>query len=175
MKHTTTLTSSILIALLVTIGCRAIVGTAVVGTAVVVGTAGLAGYTVYKGGEAVVSTVGSVGASTKNTVQKKHKSVVVSRGTFKTQCDYSVEKLYPVAKRVLIDAGFKELKGKHDAMAAVIRGKTAFGDDVVVAFKLLEKDLSAVQVRIGEGHLKQSEYLYDLILTALDSGYAGGA
>ena len=43
------------------IGCRLIVNTAVVGAAVVVGAAGIAGYTVYKGGELVYKGGKAVG------------------------------------------------------------------------------------------------------------------
>lgn len=166
-------------------GCKAVLGTAVVGTAVAAGTAGLAGYAVYKSGEAVVSTagsvgssvasgVGSVGSSTKATVQNKRHTVVVSRGTFKAKTGHAVAALYPAARTVLEEAGFKDVFGKQDSLAGAVRAKTAFDDDVIVTFKLLEKDLTAVEIRIGDGNLQQSEYIYDQILATVAAGNRGG-
>lgn len=187
--------------------CRALVGTAVLGTAVVVGTAGLAGYTVYKSGEAVAtaagsvgssavgsigsigsvvgstgssavgsvgSTMGSVGSATKATVKRQHRAVVVSRGTFKATCEYPIPELYPTTKRVLEEADFKDVFGGQDSLAGALHAKTSFDEHVSVTFELLEKDLTAVEVRIGDGNLPQSEYLYDLILAALAADYGGG-
>ena len=151
-------------------GCRAIVGTVAIGTAAVVGTVGLAGYTVYKGGEAAVSAVGAVGTSTKKTVD----SVVVSKGTLKTKSKYSVSELYPAAVTVLEQAGFQDARGRQDSLTGQLRAKTAFNEDVYVAFKLLEKNRTAVEILVGDGNLKQSEYLYDQMLALLAENEKGG-
>ena len=138
-------------------GCRAIAGTAVLGTAVVVGTAGLAGYTVYKGGEAVASAAGAAGRSTKE-------AIVVSRGTLKAKCKYSVSELYPAAETVLKRAGFTDVHGKRDALAGILNAKTSFKEDVIIEMKLIDKKRTAVEILVGSGNLRQSEYLYDRML-----------
>ncbi len=169
-----------LVALVIS-GCRAVLGTAVIGTAVVVGTVGLAGYGVYKSGEAVVSTVGSVGStvgstvgsvgsSTKQAAANKHQSVVVSRGTLKVQANHSITELYPAAEWVFEGAGFTEVEGRHDALAAVLIGKTAFKHDVTVILKLVKQDVTAVSIRIGGGNLEQSQYLYQQMLATVAKG-----
>ena len=148
-------------------------GVLVVGTAAVVGTAGLAGYTVYKGGEAVVSTVGSVGSSAKESVQRMYGTVVVSQGTLKAKCKYTIAELYPATKIAFNEAGFDDIAGRQDALAGTVLAKTVFNEDVAVKFELLSKELTAVEIRIGSDNLEQSEYLYDQILITVAARKGG--
>jgi hypothetical protein len=145
-------------------GCRLIAGTVVLATAVVVGTVGLAGYTVYKGGEAVVSGVGSVGSSTKQAVASTNEAIVVSRGTLKAKCKHSVTELYPAAETALWSAGFTGVAGSHDALTGALNARTSLGKNVIVGLKLIDKDRTAVTILVGDGDLRQSEYLYDQML-----------
>jgi hypothetical protein len=147
-------------------GCMAVVGTVALGTAAVVGTVGLAGYTVYKGGEAVVTTTGNV-------VSKSHKSVVMSRGTLKAECEYSVSALYDAGVLVLKSSGFKNLTGRKDILAGALRALTAFDEEVLVTFEAKAQGVTAVLVRIGEGNLKQSELIYDYILRTVENSTSG--
>ena len=146
-------------------GCGLLVGTVIVGTAAVVGTVGAAGYTVYKGGEAVVSGVGSVGSSAK--------SLVVSDGTLKAECGYSVVELYDAAQSVLRSSDFTHIKGAKDSLYGEITARTAFSDGVSVKFKLLKESLTSVEIKIGEGNLKQAEYIYDKMLTIVQPASEG--
>ena len=154
-------------------GCWVIRDTVVLSTAVVVGTAGLAGYTVYKGGEAVykggeavVSKAGEVGSSATKSIQKKHDAVVVSRGTLKAKCKYTIAEIYPATRIALREAGFTDISGRQDALTGAVQARTAFNEVVTVKFELLSKERTTVEIRIGSGDLKKSEYLYDQILGA---------
>jgi hypothetical protein len=142
-------------------GCRLLVNTVAITTVAVVGTVGLAGYTVYKGGEAVVTTVGSAGEAVGN----KRKSVVMSRGTLKAKAEHSVPDLYASSVQVLHIAGFNSVRGEKDALSGVLKANTATGEEVELNFSLLKAGLTAVEIRVGKGDLKQSEFLYDQILT----------
>ncbi|CAA6678590.1 MULTISPECIES: DUF3568 family protein [unclassified Lentimonas] len=143
--------------------CRLLVNTAVVG----VGVVGLAGYGVYKGGEAVVSTVGDAGSAVGDAVGGTHDSVVVSRGTLKMKSKYSVTLLYHAASKACQNAEFNSITGQKDALSGQVHAKTSSNENVLVTLEMLEKGVTAVQIRIGDGNLKQSEYLYDQMLTLL--------
>lgn len=143
-------------------GCRLAANTVALGTAVAVGVVGAVGYTVYKGGEAVVSGVGSVGSSAK--------SFVVSDGALKAESAHTIAELFPAARTVLVEAGFKGVVGKQDALDGVLRAKTAFGEDVLVTFTLLELHLTSVEIKVGDGNLQQSEFLYDQMHAKIGSG-----
>jgi hypothetical protein len=158
---------SMIVSLIGLSGCQFILGTAALGTAVVVGTAGVAGYTVYKGGEAVVSTAGAAGSSTMNAFQNKHNEVMVSRGTLKTKCRHKVANLYSATMTVFREEGFTDIQGRQDGLQGTISARTVFNKAVSVDLYLLSKKRTAVEIRIGGGNIKQSEYLYDQILRAV--------
>ncbi len=161
------------VALLATTGCRAVLQTAVVGAALVVGTAGFVGYGVYKGGAAIVSGVGSAGSAVAGTVKKGHKAVVISRGTLKAQFEHEIAEIHPAAIAVMRESGFTRITGDHDALQGSIQARTSSGDEVLVNLTLVEKGLTAVKIRIGDGNLKQSEYLYDEILARINAEDGG--
>ncbi|MBT7303102.1 MAG: DUF3568 family protein [Victivallales bacterium] len=168
-----TLTRLAMVGVLALSGCRLVVGTALVGTAVVVSTAGVAGYKVYKSGEKVVSAVGGVGSSTKGAVQKRQKAVAMSRGTFKVNCEYGIAELHPATERALAAAGFRDIGGRQDSLAGEIHAKTALDESVSVRLEFLSQNLTAVEIKIGAGNLKQSEYIYDHILAAAAANRKG--
>lgn len=151
-------------ALLGLAGCKTIATAAVVSVAVVVGAAGYVGYGAYKAGKVVVTKIGDVGSSAKDAVQKGHKSVVMSRGTLKSEADYSVGELYAAARTVMHDASFFAIEGSSDALTGSVSATTTSNEKVLVTFALIKKDLTSIEIRIGNGNLKQSEYIYDQIL-----------
>lgn len=158
----------LLFSLLTLAGCGLVVGTAVVGTGVAVGTVGLAGYGVYKGGESVVSSVGSIGASS-NQSTKHHQSVVASKGVFKTKSNHSIPALYAAAESTLKSSGFYDVRGQIDGLQAKLLGVTPQGRRIAVQLSLIDAKLTAVQINIEDGTLKQSEYVYDQILSNLST------
>jgi len=149
-------------------GCGLVVGTVAVGTAVVVGTVGAVGYTVYKGGEAVVSGVESVGSSAK--------SLVVSDGNLEAEADYSVPELHDSAQAVMKEIDFRDIQGTRDGMSGALRATTALGERVDVRFQLVKEDRTSIRIRIGDGNIAQAEILYDRTIARLaGSGTPGGA
>jgi hypothetical protein len=145
-------------------GCGLLVSTAVVGTAVVVGTVGAVGYTVYKGGEAVVSGVAAVGSGAK--------SLVVSDGTLETEADHSIEQLYCAAQSVMKEADFRNIQGTKDGMSGVLSASTAFSEPVEVKFRLVKENRTSIAIKVGDGNLEQAELIHDRMLAKL--GIAGG-
>jgi hypothetical protein len=151
-------------------GCQLIYGTAALG----VGAVGLAGYTVYKGGEAVVSTVGSVGTSAKAAAQRKHNEVVISRGTLRAKCEHGVADLYLAAKTVFGETGFTDIVGRQDGLQGTISARTASNKPVLLNLYLLAEKRTTVEIRIEGGNLMQSEYIYDQILRTVAAAAGEG-
>lgn len=156
--------------LLALTGCRLIY----VPVALTLGAVGLTGYTVYKGGEAVVTAVGDAGSATTGAVKSKQQSMVVSRGTLEVKCPYPIARIYPVAEEVFRESGLTGIKGSHDALAGKLTARNSSAELVTVKFELLGDNLTAVAILVGGGNLKQSEYLHDVIMTKLTTGDDGG-
>jgi len=154
--------------------CRAVAATAIVGTAAVVGGVYYVGYGVYKGGEAVVTTVGDAGAAVGGAVSGGYKSVVVSNGTFKAETNYTIAELYPATGTVFMEAGFRSIGGKHDALNGTRTAKTSQGEDVSVKFELLGEGATQVVILIGDGNLKQSQFILDRMLAKVAEAKKGG-
>jgi hypothetical protein len=177
MRNKTSGVVALVLTTAVTLGsCRLIVGTVAVGAAVVVGTVGLVGYTVYKGGEWVVKGVASVGSSTGKAVKDKHNQIVVSRGTLKAKIQHPIGVLYPAAEAVMKESGFLGVRGAWDSLIGRLTAKTSSGESVSVKLELLKENLTAIEILVGSGNLKQSEFLYDRILStaAKETGQVEG-
>jgi len=147
-------------------GCGLLVGTAVVGTAVVVGTVGAVGYTVYKGGEAVVGGVSAVGSGAK--------SLVVSDGKLETEVDHSIEQLYTAAAAVMKEAEFQNIQGTKDDMSGVLHASTAFHEPVEIQFRLVKENRTSIAIKVGDGNLEQAELIHDRMLAKLGAGGVQG-
>lgn len=147
--------------------CRAIAATAVISTAAVVGGVYYVGYGVYKGGEAVVTTVGDAGSAVGGAVTGSYQSVVVSNGTLRAKSEYAVAELYAATGDVFRDAGFRQVGGKYDALNGVRTAKTSQGVDVTVKYELLDDATTEVSILIGEGNLKQSQFIFDRMIAKI--------
>lgn len=155
-------------------GCRIISGTVWLCTVLVVGVAGAVGFTVYKtgetvydGGKAVVSAVGDTGSAASNSVSEGYNAIVISQGTFKVKRKNTVKELYDAFMTVLERAGFKITSNKYDELAGIITADTVMKEKVLVKFKLIDENATALEFRIGKGDLKQSEYLYNQAIAEL--------
>ena len=151
--------------------CQLIVGTTVRGTAAAVGATYYVGHSVYEGGAAVASAVGDAVASPPSDPEPKEKydAVTISKGTFHAKCKASPEELYAASEQVFQDAGFGEIEGKRSADHYVRTGKAASGDDAKVSFRRLDTGGTEVDILIGGGNLKHSEFLYDRILASVSA------
>ncbi len=143
-------------------GCRILI----LPVALAVGAVGLVGYTVYKCGEAVVTTVGNAGSAVAGGVKNTHKSMVISRGTLKVKVDHTVEEVYVVAEQVMIESKFTSRNGSYDSLKGKLTAMSG-AEAVTITMKLLEKDRTAVTILVGKGNVKQAEYLHDEILLRL--------
>ena len=145
---------------LVASGCRVVA----TGAALTVGTAAIAGYTVYEGGKMAAVSVQKVTKRGSRGVG----DIVYSSGRFQTQCPYNLEEIYNAATNVFNIMGFRQIKGKSDALSGSIMAQTVKGEEISLGLKFIEDGLTAIQIKIGiKGDLMNSEYIYDRILTEL--------
>ena len=152
-------------------GCRLISGIVAFCSFIVVGTAGLVGFTVYKSGEAVVdggksvaTAVGDLAKSDDKTDENKNDDkspFVYSHGILKTKEMVKVTNLYKAFLNVVNKAGFKIITKKHDQFGALIKAETAMRDNVTIKLELLEENLTSIQIQVGRGNIKQSEFIYN--------------
>ena len=100
-------------------------------------------------------------------VKKKHRSIVISRGTLKVECSFPIASIYPVAEKVFFEARFKKIGGTHDALSGALTAWNNKNERVTVKLTLVKKNLTAMEILIGEGNVKQSKYLHDEIVAKL--------
>ena len=147
--------------MLTVMGCRMLA----TGTYLTVGTAAVAGYTVYQGGKKAVISVQKVTEKGTRGVGE----VVFSYGKFKTQCPYPVERIYLAAGQVFNDLHFRRIRGKYDAFTGIVAAETVEGKELSLNLRLVEDSLTEIEIRIGsKGNLKNSEFVYDRILIELE-------
>ncbi|MBN4074083.1 DUF3568 family protein [bacterium AH-315-E10] len=166
--------SMLLLVSVIVNGCRAVTGALVVGTVIVVGAAGVVGYTVYEGGKTVIVTVVNVGSAMKKDITNTHQTIVISRGTLKADCNYTVQELYNASRIVFKKNGFKRITGKYDALTGILQARTASNYIVEIQFKTQAKNVTTVQVRTGSGNLKHAELIYDDVLSTVAANKNGG-
>lgn len=137
-------------------GCRLLVFT----VAATVGVIGLAGYGVYKAGDAVVTGVGKAGKATA--------SVIFFNGDFKTQCPGDVKTVWNAANQACGNAGFRKLKGSYDALSGKLTALTRDGTEISIKLSSIDPQTTEIKIRVGvTGDLKMSETIHGLILQQL--------
>lgn len=125
-----------------------------------VGTAGLAGYAVYKAGDAVVTGMGKAGKATG--------TVIFFNGDFKTQCAGDVSAVWQASGRAFRKAGFGTIHGSYDALSGGLTAKTREGTEISLKLKNISAASTEVSIRIGVmGDMKMSETVHGLILQEL--------
>lgn len=147
--------------LIVISGCRVVA----TGAALTVGTAAVAGYTVYQGGKKAATSVRK--ATEKGT--QGVGEIIFTNGKFKTQCPHSLENIYLAGKKVLHDLRFRKIRGNFDALSGRLSAETFEGKELSLKLRLVENNLTEVEIRVGsKGNLKNSELIYDRILSQLE-------
>ncbi|VGO22489.1 DUF3568 family protein [Pontiella sulfatireligans] len=142
-------------------GCKLLLIT----SAVAIGAVGLAGYGVYKAGDAVVTGVGNVGKATA--------SVMFFNGDYKTQCDFNVETVWKAANLACQKAGFGEIDGSYDALSGKLTAKTRDGAEITIKLKSIDPQTTEIEIRVGvTGDLEMSETIHGLILQRLPAPVA---
>ncbi len=130
------------------------------GVAATLAAVGLAGYTVYKTGDAVVTGVGKAGKATG--------SIVFFNGDFKTQYDGDVRTVWAASGRAFQKAGFGGPRGSFDALSGGLTAKTREGTEISLKLKSINPQSTEISIRVGvTGNLKVSETIHGLILQEL--------
>jgi len=146
-------------------GCG-IVKTAVVATAAIVG---LAGYAVYKTGEAVVVGVGKAGSAVA-TGTGAAVSVVFMNGDFKTQYPDRVQTVWTAARRAFEKAMLVKIDGSFDALSGELTAETRDGTKITLKLKSNALQKTDASIRVGiTGDMEMSETIHNLILQELSA------
>jgi hypothetical protein len=156
------------------VGCRLVFWTG----AAAVGTVGLVGYSVYKGGESVVTGVGNLAGGGSEDKSKGAETVVYSGKVFKTECDGSVEVVWQAATRALRQANLQDVAGNYDALSGQLTAQTWENTPVTLTFKNEDQNRTTLRIWIGpNGDLKASESICKLVQAELKktSSAAGSA
>lgn len=144
----------------ISVGCRLVALPVVVA----VGTVGAVGYTVYRGGESVVTGVGNLGGGEAEEKSKDAETVVFSGQVLKVDCEGSVEAVWQAATRAFQRANFQHLAGNYDLLSGELTAQT--WDKVPVTLKLERADENRTTAWLWagpEGDLKDTESIYNLI------------
>jgi hypothetical protein len=169
MSRKTRRNSSLLVTVLVTaglsVGCRLVALPVVVA----VGAVGAVGYTVYKGGESVVTGVGNLGSDEAEDESAGVETVVYSEEALTIECDGSVEAVWQAATRAFQRANFQELAGNYDLLSGELTAKTWDRVPVTLRLKSVDQSRTTVWLWAGpEGGLKGAESIYNLIHEELE-------
>ena len=148
-------------------GCRVLVYS----VAITAGAIGLAGYAVYKTGDAAVTGVGKAAKSTGNALSSGTKSattVIFANGEFKTEYDQNVLTVWEASSRAFQKARFEDVSGTFDALSGELTAKTVNDTEIVIKLKSLGLQSTEARIRIGiQGDLKRAEVIHGLILREL--------
>ncbi len=146
-------------------GCG-IVKTAVVATVAIVG---LAGYAVYKTGEAVVVGVGKAGSAVA-TGAGAAVSIVFINGDFKTQYPDRVQTVWTAARVAFEKAMFVKIDGSFDALSGELTAETRDGTKITLKLTSSDPQTTKASIRVGvTGDMEMSETIHNLILQELSA------
>lgn len=139
----------------------------------VVGTAGVVGYSVYEGGESVVTGVGSLAGGGDS---KESETVVFTGKVLKADCDGTVEQVWLAAATALRQAEFENLAGDYDLLSGELSAQSWDHHPVTLKFKGDDQNRTHVWIWTGpEGDLKASEKIYKLLREELKGRAAATA
>lgn len=149
-------------------GCQIIA----LSVATVAAAVGLAGYAVYKTGEAAVTGVGKAAKATGNMFSSGAKSattVIYANGDFKTEINQDVPTLWNASSRALQKARFDNVRGSYDALSGKLTARTVSDNtEIVITLKSLTSKSTEISIRVGlKGDLQKSEVIHGLILREL--------
>lgn len=140
----------------------------IVGTtaAVAVGTVGVVGYSVYEGGESVVTGVGSIGSS--EDASKDSETAEFSGKVLKVECKAGVEETWLAAAHALRKANFQDLAGNYDLLSGELTARTWEKNPISLKLKSVDQSHTQLWIWNGpDGDLKASQIIHKLILEEL--------
>ena len=140
-------------------GCR-IVQVSVLAVAAAVG---LAGYAVYKTGDAAVTGIGKAGEAVASGTRSVA-TVVYVNGDLKVEHPFSVPTVWLAAGLALRKAGFDEVKGTYDALSGGLTARTRERVEITLKMRSVESRATELRIRVGtKGDLKTAELINGLI------------
>jgi hypothetical protein len=132
---------------------------------------GLAGYVVYKTGDAAVTGVGKAAEATGDAVSSGSKSVatvIYANGELTVEYPYDVRTLWLTAGLALRKAGFIDVKGSFDALSGELAARTRENVGLTFKMKVVETHATELRIRVGvKGDLKTAELINSLIVREL--------
>lgn len=135
-----------------------------VGVVTVAAAVGLAGYAVYKTGDAAVTGVGKAGEAVTSGTKSVAKTVIYANGELRVEYPYDVRSVWLVSGRVLRESGFSDVTGSFDALSGLLSAKTREGADVALKMQLLPSRLTELRIRVGvRGDMVAAELIDSLI------------
>lgn len=148
-------------------GCRVItLGVVTVATAV-----GLAGYVVYKTGDAAVTGAGKAAVAAGDVVSSGSKSaatVIFANGEFKTVYAQDLRTVWAATGFAFRKAKFRDLQGTFDALSGGMTARTQDGKEISLKLKSLGAQATEARIRAGfKGDLEIAELVHGLILREL--------
>ena len=153
-------------------GCKI----AKIGVVTVAAAVGLAGYAVYKTGDAAVTGVGKAGEAVASGTRSVAKTVIYANGELRTEYPYDVRTVWLVSGLVLRESGFGEIKGSFDALSGLLSAKTREGADIALKIQRLPSALTELRIRVGvKGDMVAAELIDSLIQRRLPAAAPAAA
>ncbi len=150
------------------VGCRLIFWT----TAAAVGTVGLVGYSVYKGGESVVTGVGDLAGGDKSGANTQE-TVVLSKDELKAECPGGVSDVWRAGTVAFREAKLNNIGGTFDYFSGELTAQTWDDSPVTLKLKNTGENRTTIWIRFGaKGDLNASESLYKLMRKELNNSAA---
>lgn len=144
-------------------GCRIVAA----GVVTVAAAVGLAGYVVYKTGDAAVTGVGKAGDAVASG-SKSATTFFYANGELKVSHPFDVRTVWLTSSLALRKAGFSDIKGAFDALSGELTAKTREGVDLTLKMRRQDALGTELRIRVGvKGDLKAAEFIDSLILREL--------
>lgn len=144
-------------------GCRVVSA----GVITVAAAIGIAGYAVYKTGDAAVTGAGKAGEAVVSG-SKAVATVLYVNGDLKVEHPYDVRTVWLAASLALRKAGFSDVKGSFDALSGELAAVTREGAGLSIKFRLSAPRVTELRIRVGvRGDLKTADLVNGLIMREL--------
>lgn len=153
-------------------GCLLLGGCRLIGFCVytVAATVGLAGYAVYKTGDAAVTGVGKAGKAVASG-STSAATVAFADGELRTRYAGDVKTVWEGARRAVQKAGFYDIRGTCDALSGEVLATTPEREEIAIRLRAAGADATEARIRVGsKGDMKAAEVVSSLVLGALSAG-----
>ncbi len=144
-------------------GCKVVSA----GVLAVAAAVGIAGYAVYKTGDAAVTGVGKAGEAMVSGT-KSVATVLYVNGDLKVEYLHDLRTVWMASGLALRRAGFSDVKGSFDALSGEMAAKTREDVEIALKFRLTDSRATELRIRVGvKGDLKTADLISGLIMREL--------